>query len=123
MGQAGVQIGNAVWELYCLEHRIRPNGLLQTNTLTTNDRSFDTIFLETGSGKLIPRSVYFDLEPTVVDEVRTGNYRALFHPDQLISAKEDAANNYARGHFTTSRSIVDLVLDRIRKLADNCESL
>ena len=43
-------------------------------------------------------------EPTVVDEVRTGTYRQLFHPEQLISGKEDAANNFARGgrmHFFT----------------------
>ena len=33
----------------------------------------------------------------VVDEVRTGTYRQLFHPEQLISGKEDAANNFARG--------------------------
>ena len=38
-------------------------------------------------------------EPTVVDEVRTGTYRQLFHPEQLISGKEDAANNFARGHL------------------------
>ena len=34
--------------------------------------------------------------PQVVDEVRTGTYRQLFHPEQLISGKEDAANNFAR---------------------------
>jgi tubulin alpha len=33
----------------------------------------------------------------VIDEVRTGSYRQLFHPEQLISGKEDAANNFARG--------------------------
>merc|ERR1711957_944408 len=64
-----------------------------------------------------------DLEPTVVDEVRTGTYRQLFHPEQLISGKEDAANNYARGHYTIGKEIVDLALDRIRKLADNCTGL
>eukprot|EP00439_Symbiodinium_sp_Y106_P005878 s10743_g1.t1 len=53
-----------------------------------------------------------DLEPTVVDEVRTGTYRQLFHPEQLISGKEDAANNFARGHYTIGKEIVDLVLDR-----------
>merc|ERR1711966_379331 len=37
--------------------------------------------------------------------------------------KEDAANNYARGHYTIGKEIVDLVLDRIRKLADNCTGL
>lgn len=60
------------------------------------------------------------LQPTVIDEVRTGTYRQLFHPEQLISGKEDAANNFARGHYTIGKEIVDLCLDRIRKLADNC---
>ena len=57
------------------------------------------------------------------DEVRTGTYRQLFHPEQLITGKEDAANNYARGHYTIGKEIVDLVLDRIRKLSDQCTGL
>jgi tubulin alpha len=57
------------------------------------------------------------------DEVRTGTYRQLFHPEQLISGKEDAANNYARGHYTVGKEIVDLVLDRVRKVADQCSGL
>ena len=54
---------------------------------------------------------------------RLGTYRQLFHPEQLISGKEDAANNFARGHYTIGKEIVDLVLDRLRKLADNCTGL
>ena len=50
------------------------------------------------------------------DEVRTGTYRQLFHPEQLITGKEDAANNYARGHYTVGKELIDLVLDRVRKL-------
>jgi tubulin alpha len=41
----------------------------------------------------------------------------------LITGKEDAANNYARGHYTVGKELVDSVLDRIRKLADNCTGL
>jgi hypothetical protein len=48
--------------------------------------------------------------------VRTGTYRQLFHPEQLITGKEDAANNYARGHYTIGKEIIDFVLDRTRKL-------
>ena len=87
------------------------------------DDAFNTFFSETGAGKHVPRTVFVDLEPTVIDEVRTGTYRQLFHPEQLISGKEDAANNYARGHYTIGKEIVDLCLDRIRKLADNCTGL
>lgn len=63
------------------------------------------------------------LESVLLDEVRTGTYRQLFHPETLISGKEDAANNYARGHYTVGKEIIDLVLDRIRKLADQCSGL
>eukprot|EP01083_Nonionella_stella_P180910 646520_1 len=120
IGQAGVQTGNACWELFCLEHGIQPDGQMPSDkTIGGGDDSFNTFFSETGAGKHVPRSVFVDLEPTVVDEVRTGTYRQLFHPEQLISGKEDAANNYARGHYTIGKEVIDLVLDRIRKLADN----
>ena len=52
----------------------------------------------------------------LTDEVRTGIYRQLYHPEQMITAKEDAANNYARGHYTVGKELVDQVLDRLRKL-------
>nr|XP_005906298.1 PREDICTED: LOW QUALITY PROTEIN: tubulin alpha-1 chain-like [Bos mutus] len=123
VGQAGVQIGNACWELYCLEHGIQPDGQMPSDkTIGGGDDSFNTFFSEMGAGKHVPRAVFVDLEPTVIDEVRTGTYRQLFHPEQLISGKEDAANNYARGHYTIGKEIIDLVLDRVRKLADlgNC---
>jgi len=85
----------------------------------------------------------------------SGTYRQLYHPEQIISGKEDVANNYSCGHYTIGKvrldiylskifflsfavinrltqfntivilmqEIVDLVLDRIRKLADNCTGL
>uniref|UniRef100_A0A667GNM6 Tubulin/FtsZ 2-layer sandwich domain-containing protein n=1 Tax=Lynx canadensis TaxID=61383 RepID=A0A667GNM6_LYNCA len=119
VGQAGVQIGNACWELYCLEHGIQPDGQMPSDkTIGGGDDSFNTFFSETGAGKHVPRAVFVDLEPTVIDEVRTGTYRQLFHPEQLITGKEDAANNYARGHYTIGKEIIDLVLDRIRKLTN-----
>lgn len=60
---------------------------------------------------LLENSVFF-LPP---DEIRTGSYRQLFHPEQLITGKEDAANNYARGHYTVGKEIIDVVIERIRK--------
>ncbi|KAG6495047.1 hypothetical protein ZIOFF_042838 [Zingiber officinale] len=207
IGQAGIQVGNACWELYCLEHGIQPDGIMPSvsgkdldvflslaqpdlgfffqiwvglfmwekrymlfglwdneiygvlldlysvnigstifcdsfswedilsslsNVLVVffSDSSvgvacdaFNTFFSETGAGKHVPRAIFVDLEPTVIDEVRTGSYRQLFHPEQLISGKEDAANNFARGHYTVGKEIVDLCLDRVRKLADNCTGL
>jgi hypothetical protein len=104
MGQAGIQTGNGCWELYCLEHGIQPDGQMPADkTVGGGDDSFNTFFSETGAGKHVPRCVYVDLEPTVCDEVRSGAYRQLYHPEQIISGKEDAANNYARGHYTIGK--------------------
>lgn len=103
---------------------IQPDGQVPSDrTFGATDDAFNTFFSETGAGKHVPRCVFVDLEPTVIDEVRTGTYRQLFHPEQLISGKEDAANNFARGHYTIGKEIVDICLDRIRKLADNCTGL
>ncbi|GLD99832.1 hypothetical protein PINS_up008560 [Pythium insidiosum] len=124
LGQGGIQVGNACWELYCLEHGIQPDGTMPSDKMVGGgDDAFSTFFAETGAGKHVPRAVFVDLEPTVCDEVRTGTYRQLYHPEQIISGKEDAANNYARGHYTIGKEVVDLVLDRVRKLADNCTGL
>lgn len=50
-------------------------------------------------------------------------YHQLYHPEQLITGKEDAANNYARGHYTIGRELIDTVIDRIRRMSENCEGL
>ena len=108
VGQAGVQMGNACWELYCLEHGIQSDGQMPSNKMIGGgDDSFNTFFSEMGAVR------HIDLEPTLVDEVRTGTYCQLFHPEQLITGKEDAANNYACGHYTIGKEIVNLLLDRM----------
>ncbi|KAF1569455.1 Tubulin alpha-1A chain, partial [Eudyptes schlegeli] len=124
IGQAGVQMGNSCWELYCLEHGIEPDGIVSPSASSGQaDSSFGTFFSETGSGKYVPRAIFVDLEPTVIDEIRTGTYRMLFHPEQLISGKEDAANNYARGHYAIGKEIIDSVVDRARRMAEQCSGL
>nr|CAX73568.1 tubulin, alpha 1 [Schistosoma japonicum] len=146
IGQAGVQIGNACWELFCLEHGLQPNGYLSTNqlngikststtTTTTssppppqqeqqqNNDVFNAFFIEMNSGKHVPRAVFIDLEETVIDEIRNGSYKHLFHPEQLITGKEDAANNYARGHYTIGKQLIDIVIERIRRTSEQCNSL
>ncbi|KAI0289933.1 tubulin alpha, partial [Multifurca ochricompacta] len=115
VGQAGVQIGNACWELYTAEHGLGPDGRLQEGAAVRGNGAdgFSTFFSETASGKY----------PNVIDEVRTGKYRELFHPETMITGKEDAASNYARGHYTVGKEKIDIILDKVRRLADNCTGL
>jgi len=123
LGQAGIQVGNACWELYCIEHGISPDGTKIPDKSLDEVSQCSSLFSETAGGKFVPRAILFDLDPSTVGEVRTGPYRKLFHPEQLISGKEDAANNFARGHYTVGKEKVDICLEKIRKMADNCSGL
>ena len=41
LGQAGIQIGNACWELFCLEHGIQPDGQMPSDkTIGGGDDAF-----------------------------------------------------------------------------------
>ena len=72
-------MGNACWELYCLEHGIEPGGqmsMVERPSLSTysenGEESFHTFFSETSGGKFVPRAIYVDLEPSVVGEYVRG---------------------------------------------------
>ena len=68
IGQAGIQVGNACWELYCLEHGIQPDGQMPSDkTIGGGDDAFNTFFSETGAGKHVPRAVFLDLEVSSAD--------------------------------------------------------
>ena len=36
IGQAGIQVGNSCWELYCLEHGIQPDGEIEDDDDSEN---------------------------------------------------------------------------------------
>ena len=80
VGQAGVQMGSACWQLYCLEHGIQPDGQMPSEkTVEGGDDSFLTFFRETGAGKHVPRTVFVDLEPTIVGTRRLEMVFILHH--------------------------------------------
>lgn len=48
----------------------------------------------------------------MTDEVRLGPFRDLYHPEQLLNAKEDAANNYARCYNNIGIPMLEQVMHR-----------
>lgn len=118
IGQAGIQIGNSCWELYCKEHNINSDG-----TSNGIDDCSGSFFTETSSGTYVPRTLMIDLEPGVIESIKSSEFSSLYHPASLIHGKEDAANNYARGHYTVGKEIIEQVMDQIFRMADNCDGL
>ncbi|KAK6638629.1 hypothetical protein RUM43_006896 [Polyplax serrata] len=120
VGQAGCQLGSACWEMFCIEHNIRYDGIMCCEKTASPPVSF---FRDTGAGKVVPRGLFVDLEPSVVDEIRTGKYRKLFNPKNLVTGKEDASNCFAKGYFSPGREILDFLLQRLRSTVEECNHL
>ena len=82
IGQAGVQMGNACWELYCLEHGILPDGMMPSDkSIGIADDSYNTFFSETSNGMHVPRALFIDLEPTVIGKFTLfcHSLKSVFH--------------------------------------------
>ncbi|ETO35494.1 tubulin alpha chain [Reticulomyxa filosa] len=121
VGQACIQLGKAICEQYCAEQGIDNTGKRKENSGKKD--SFKVVFEETVSGEFVPYDIAVDLEPNVTDDVKNGPFAAISHTELLVHGKEDAANNFARGHYTISKLIIDKVNDQLRKLVDNCDNL
>jgi len=124
VGQAGVQLGNAIWTQYCTEHGIQKNGSRELPAMqNADDENYKCFFEQVNNGNSVPRCLAVDLEPNCIDDRKSGAYKSLFNNEYLLSGKEDAANNFARGHYTVGKEMMDTVADRLKNLVENCENV
>lgn len=121
-GQCGNQIGTKFWQIISEEHGIDPNG----RYIGESDQQIErvNVYFEEGyEGRYVPRSVLYDLEPGVLDNVRASEYGQLFRPDNFISGQNGAGNNWAKGYYTDGADLLDSILDVVRKQAEAADCL
>lgn len=114
-------MGNSAWDLYRREHGIEADGRVTKDTII-NEFS-QSFFVDTKKGRLVPRCLFVDLEPSVIDEIRAGPSKELYHQDLLLTGKEDAANNFARGYYTVGKEMIDKAVSKLNYMAEQCDSL
>jgi hypothetical protein len=56
----------------------------------------------------------------VLDEVGTGTCGDLFHLEHTVKGKEDAANDGYPGHYMVRTEFINLTLNGIGNLRDQC---
>uniref|UniRef100_A0A182N590 Tubulin alpha chain n=1 Tax=Anopheles dirus TaxID=7168 RepID=A0A182N590_9DIPT len=126
IGQAGIQIGEAIWKQYGLEHGIGKDGQRIERSEDGRDTRFQqcpTFYSENGEGRYVPRAIFIDTEPMVIDQLQASEIGALFNPDYLVRGKEDAANNYARGYYTLSHATLAGAMESARQIAEDADNL
>ncbi|KAA0194910.1 Tubulin alpha-A chain [Fasciolopsis buskii] len=120
-------MSHACWELFCIEHGVRPDG-----TIIETESNFDNHFIphpassffkETDEHRFVPRTVIMDTEPSVIDEIRSGVYRGLFNTSNLITGLEDAASNFARGFYACAAKIMPTTMECLRREVEKTDNL
>ena len=115
-----MNVGHRIWELFCVEHGISPEGLPMSNI----DHISPPFFSETKSGKQVPRSIFIDLCTDCINEIKSGMYRELFNKStQFTWGKEDSSNNFSRGHYSVGKEIGSISMDNIRKESEKCNNI
>ena len=121
-GQCGIRIGGKFWEVISVEHGIDPKGNYDGDSDLQLER-INVFYNETMGGQYIPRSILIDLEPEIIDSVRTGPFGQLFKSDNFVSGPLQAGYNWAKGHYTEGAELIDSVLDVVRNEVEICDHL
>ena len=123
IGEAGINFGDTVWRQHNAEHGINQYGILQSKS---DDNRFSTFYHETESGKYVPRTLMIDTDPNTINAIKHSNHHhsSFYDHQYFVSHKndEDAANNFARGHYTVGKECIDDFNEALRHMVDNCDN-
>ena len=126
IGQCGNQIGFEFWKQLCTEHGIRQDGILQSFAADEKEQTDrkDVFFYQADDDHYIPRSVLVDLEPRVINNIKTSQYSNLFNPENIYLSEHGggAGNNWASGYHS-GESIHEELFDIIDREADGSDNL
>jgi len=124
VGQAGCQLGHVVWKQYNAEHEVKP----ETPWKYANPNSdvmikAKTFYDVSGDNNMIPRNLFIDLEASCVQQIKKSALGKQFNDEYTISGKEDAANNFARGHYTVGKEKMDGITEKVNRIVEACDNL
>lgn len=123
IGSPMVNLATTVWEVLSLEHGLKPDGTVQSIAEDSFSKLKEpsSFFTQTKSGKNVPKALLIDLDPASINEIKGSVYRNLFDYENMLCGK-GSAGLYSVA-YQEGAQYFDKILDKIRKMADNCQNL
>lgn len=113
-----MQVGSEFWKKLCLEHGINNDGILEDFATGGSGDRKDVFFYQADDERYIPRACLIDLEPRVINAIRTSEIKNLFNPENVFVSAHGggAGNNWASGYHQ-GESVQEDILDMIGTFA------
>jgi len=122
IGQCGNQIGDKFWEVISEEHGIDPSGNY-IGEFDYQKQKLDVYYDEIKSNNYSARAISVDLESGTIDSICRNKQAKLYKPDNFISGKNGASNNWAKGYYKEGYEVIENILDIVRKEVESCDCL
>ncbi|KAI8327456.1 tubulin gamma chain, partial [Blakeslea trispora] len=122
-GQCGNQIGSEFWKQICAEHGISNDGTLEDFATEGGDRK-DVFFYQADDEHYIPRALLLDLEPRVINNIKSSPFANLYNPENIYTSEDGggAGNTWPNG-YSQGEKVTEDIIDMVDREADNSDSL
>eukprot|EP01104_Vermistella_antarctica_P009539 TRINITY_DN2462_c0_g1_i1.p1 TRINITY_DN2462_c0_g1~~TRINITY_DN2462_c0_g1_i1.p1 ORF type:complete len:443 (+),score=82.54 TRINITY_DN2462_c0_g1_i1:329-1657(+) len=123
VGQCGNQVGTAFWKQICSEHGIDKQGRLEDFATNGDDRK-DVFFYQADDDHYVPRALLLDLEPRVVNSIRSSDFANLYNPENFFVSPTGggAGNNWGSG-YCQAEKVHEEIMEMIDREAEGSDSL
>ena len=118
IGQAGCQIGNTMWELYCMESGICPDGHLMDG-MSEEFSTYNSFYSHTQNNEYHPRCLFVDSDHNNTEVIRN-LHPALYNQNQFVSDNSCIGGIYACRYSVEGERLGERVMEQVRKLSETC---
>ncbi|ODV73785.1 gamma-tubulin [Cyberlindnera jadinii NRRL Y-1542] len=121
VGQCGNQVGQQFWSQLCREHAIGADGLTTTDDKRTDETN---VFFQSNDDKrFTPRALLVDLEPGVINDIRSTTSNLFNHRNIHQSSSGLGAGNIWSKGYDYADTEKEYFLETIDRELDSCDNL
>ena len=98
VGECGIRLGSQIFTQYAIENKIYGNHQDSKQNLE-RDENIYTFYEERKNGIWKARGLFFDLEPDIIDEIKSDQHSSIFDDNYILSLNEGGAATHAAGCY------------------------
>lgn len=122
LGKCGNQMGTKSLETIAAEHGLDSKGRYVGDAREQLDR-INVFFRKSGDDRYFPRALLVDLEPGVIEAVKSGDWGGFYDGSNVVFAQSSAQNNWAKGRYSEGEELRSSVMHRLRLETERAENL